>query len=111
MRTIRLTLVILICIVLMILAVANMTPVDLRLAPESVVPGLPSLKSVPLAVIIILALLTGLLLGFLMEFAREAKDRRKLEEKRRLVGQLREENSRLTQRLEAHGDEVGAITQ
>jgi uncharacterized integral membrane protein len=111
MRTIRLVLIIIIALSLMILAFANMTPVDLRLLPESLMPGLPVLTGIPVAVVIIFALFMGLVLGFLMEFVREAKDRRKLAEKRREVGELRDENSRLVQRLEEHGDEIGAITQ
>ena len=99
MRTVRLTIAVLVLLVVMILMAANMTPVELYLAPQKFLPGLPTLKGVPVALIIIVALLTGILVGFLMEFARAAKDRRKLAEKRRELSDLRDENLKLARRL------------
>ncbi len=110
MRTVRLIIAIVLLLIVMILMAANMTPVELFLVPQKILPGLPSLTGVPLALIIICALLTGIVIGFLMEFAREAKDRRQLAEKRTEVGALRDENQKLARRLESHGDEIGALT-
>lgn len=110
MRTVRLVILVLLLVVLMILMAANWTPIELRLAPPQLFPGLPVLSAVPLALVIVAALLAGILIGLLMEFAREAKDRRKLSEKRRQVNELRDENARLVKRLETQGDEIGALT-
>lgn len=108
MRTIRLAVICLILLILMILMAANMTPVDLFLAPPALIPGLPTLPNVPVALIIISSLITGLLLGFLMEFAREHKHRAKLAEKRAELNRLREENTRLTRRMEREGLDLEA---
>lgn len=109
MRTLRLVILVVLLLALMIIMAANWTPVDLHLAPSKVLPGLPVLTGVPLAMVIVAALLAGFIIGLLIEFIREAKDRRKLTEKRREVGSLRDENARLARRLEERGDEIGAI--
>ena len=109
MRTLRLIIAVILLLALMVLMAANMTPVDIHLAPEKLKLGLPMLSQVPLALIIVVTLLVGIIIGFLMEFSREAKDRRSLAEKRREVGELRERNERLSRRLEDQGDEIGAL--
>ena len=110
MRTVRLTIAVVLLVAVMVLMAANMAPVDLYLVPQKFAPGLPYLSNVPLAMVIVATLLVGIIIGFLMEFAREAKDRRSLAEKRREVGELRERNATLTQRLEDQGDEIGALS-
>lgn len=109
MRTIRMVIVVLILVAVMILMAANMTPVDLHLLPEEFAPGMPTLSGVPVALIIVLALLTGILIGLLMEFARESKHRRRLDQKRREVSELRDENAVLAKKLTNQGDEIAAI--
>ncbi|MFK7942228.1 MAG: lipopolysaccharide assembly LapA domain-containing protein [Paracoccaceae bacterium] len=109
MRTIRSVIAILLLIAVAIIMAANMTPVDLHLIPERFAPGLPTLKSVPVALVIVLALLAGILIGFLMEFARETKHRRRLDQKRREVASLRDKNAELSSKLEDEGDEIAAI--
>ena len=109
MQTIRWVIAILILIAVMILMAANMAPVELHLIPERFAPGLPTLPGVPLALIIVVALVAGILIGFLMEFARETKHRRRLSQKRREVASLRDENAILARKLGDQGDEVAAI--
>lgn len=109
MRTIRAVIAILILVAVMILMAANMTPVELHILPERFAPGLPTLQSVPVALIIVVALLAGIVIGFLMEFAREAKHRRRLNLKRREVSELRETNAQLAGKLTHQGDEIAAI--
>ena len=109
MRTLKLAIIILIAICLMVVMTANMTPVNLHLLPERFAPGLPTLQSVPLALIIVVVLVAGIIVGMLMELLRESKFRRRLDEKRREVSTLRDENAKLAQRLAQHGDEVGAL--
>lgn len=110
MRTVRYVIAAIILIAVMVLMAANMTPVDLHILPEEFAPGLPVLAAVPVALIIVVALLTGILIGLLMEFARESKHRRRLDQKRREVSDLREQNAKLARKLTQHGDEVVAIT-
>ena len=110
MRTIRLAIVVFLLVCVMVLMSANMAPVDLHLVPQKLQLGLPYMKGVPLALIIVATLLVGIVIGILMEFAREAKDRRSLAEKRREIGELRERNERLAKRLEDQGDEIGALS-
>ena len=109
MRTVRLVIAALLLLILMVLMAANMTPVELHLLPPKFDLGLPSLKSVPVALIIVCSVLFGIVIGFLMEFARERKHRVKLDQKRAEVGALQDENRRLAKRLERHGDEIGVI--
>lgn len=109
MRTIRMVIAVLILIAVMILMAANMTPVDLHLLPPEFAPGMSTLKAVPVAIIIVISLVAGILIGFLMEFAREAKHRRRLSEKRREVSDLRNENEQLARKLVNEGNEIAAI--
>lgn len=109
MRTIRTVIALLILLGVMILMAANMTPVELHLIPERFAPGLPTLPNVPVALIIVVALLAGIAIGFLMEFARETKHRRRLDQKRREVASLRDENASMARKLTDQGDEIAAI--
>lgn len=108
MRTLKLVIVSILAIVLMIAVAANMAPVSLRIMPEAF--GIDLLQvTVPLSVVIILAALTGLVAGILLEFAREAKHRVNLARKRREIGELREQNTRLVAMLEKHGDDLSLL--
>lgn len=108
MRTLRLVIAGLVLLVLMVLLAANWTWVELRLVPEQMGAGLPSLAA-PLSAVIVAAFAVGFIFGELVEYIREHKHRARLAEKRRQVGTLQEENARLAQRLKAHGDEIGTL--
>ncbi|MEM7424050.1 MAG: LapA family protein [Pseudomonadota bacterium] len=109
MRTIKLIVIAVIAIMLMLVIAANMEPVDLHLLPGAVGIDRFSLPGVPLSIVIISAVLTGFIVGILMEFIREGKHRATLARKRRELGELREENARLSARLEERGDQVALL--
>lgn len=109
MRTLKLIVAVLLAIALMVIAAANMQPVDLRLLPHQLGLDAASAHDVPLALVIIAALAVGFLVGELVEFTRERKHRAQLAEKRREIGRLREENDRLNRRLGTKNDELALI--
>ena len=110
MRTVKYAIILLIAIALMVVMAANMTPVELHLIPERFAPGLPTLPGIPIALVIVVAFLAGIIFGLLMEYVREGKHRRRLNEKRREVSDLRDTNAKLAKRLTDKGDDVAAIT-
>ena len=109
MRTIKLVFLVVIALVLMLVLSANMAPVDLHLLPGALGINLFSLTGVPLSIVIVVAVLTGFLIGLLMEYLREGKHRANLARKRRELGTLREENARLAARVEEKGDDLAML--
>ncbi|MEM0987973.1 MAG: LapA family protein [Pseudomonadota bacterium] len=109
MRTLKYSMIAAIGIALILVMSANWTVVDLHLLPSAFAPGLPMLPGVPLTLIIVTAFFGGLVIGMLMELIRESKHRRRLDQKRREVADLRDENTRLTRRLSQLGDDVTAL--
>ena len=109
MRTIRYAIAVVIGLAVMLILAANMSPVDLHIVPAAL--GIPffSLSGIPLALVIVLALLVGIFFGLLIEFFRESKHRAKLAEKRRELARLRDENERLAQRLGEDPEELSLI--
>lgn len=107
MRFIRLMILTLLGAALVVLGVANMAPIDLYLAPQEILPGEEYvLRDIPLALVIFVAVVLGVVIGELLEYLREAKDRRQAAEKRREVGQLRQEVGRLSARLGDNDDDL-----
>ena len=106
MRTIKFILLVLIAFAMMLIMAANMAPVDLHIIPQAL--GIPffSLQGVPLALVIVLALLIGVVVGLLVEYIREGKHRHRLEEKRKEIARLRAENAQLAERLGADVEEM-----
>lgn len=109
MRTIRSVVSLALGLCLMLIVAANMTPVDLYLLPSVLGMADVGLKGIPLAMVIVAALLAGILVGVLVEFAREAKYRGMLEEKRKEIAQLREENARLIARFGAEAEDLALL--
>ncbi|MBK0400471.1 DUF1049 domain-containing protein [Limibaculum sp. M0105] len=87
-----------ICVALVILGVANMAPVDLHLLPASIVKTDLVLTGVPLAAVILVAILVGVVLGELFEWLREHKHRRRASERSREVERLKGEIAALKRR-------------
>ena len=109
MRTIKLVIAAALAVSLMVIVAANMTPVDLRLLPDAFGIEVLRLTAVPLSMVIVIAALTGLLVGYLLEYAREAKHRANLARKRRELGELRDQNTRLIAMLEKHGEDLSLL--
>jgi uncharacterized integral membrane protein len=99
MRYLRYALLALIGVTIIVAAVANRNPVTVRLLPEEIDAGGVGAISLPVFAVILASVITGLVLGFVLEWIREAKHRRKIDEKRREVGALRQEVSRLSDQV------------
>ena len=106
MRTLKLIVMALIVLALVLVMTANMAPVSLRLTPEILGLDILILPEVPLAVVIIASVLVGFLWGMLLEYVREGKHRKRLDQTRRELGALREENDQLAAKL---GDEAADL--
>ncbi|MEM1344909.1 MAG: LapA family protein [Pseudomonadota bacterium] len=84
---------------MVLVGVANMAPVDIYLLPPEI--GGPDLvlRAVPLSVVMLGAAVGGILIGYLLEWLREAHHRRLAAERKREVNRLRGELARLGSRL------------
>lgn len=108
MRTIKSVLLIVIAVIVMLVMAANMASVELNLLPRALAAGGWSIKA-PLAGVIVVSVLTGILLGFLIEYLREAKHRRRLGENRSEIARLKAENARLSKQAGGHGDDLPGL--
>ena len=109
MRTVKLIVLGLLAVILITLGVANMAAVELYLLPAALFGDSFSIKGLPLAVVILAAVLMGILAGLVIEFMREHKQRRVAEEKRREIVRLRQEVTRLRTKLGDREDELPRI--
>ncbi len=109
MRTIKLVILTIVGVALMLVLAANMAPVDLHLLLGALGVNASSLTGVPLSLVIVVAVVTGFLVGLIIEYLREGKHRANLSRKRREISELREENTRLAQRLKDQGVELSVI--
>ena len=106
MRTIKLIVLGVLAAALIVLGVANMAPVDLYLLPPALFGERYGLTGIPLAVVLLAAVLAGIVIGQIIEFLRERKHRRLAEEKRREIIELRREIARLRGQLGERADEL-----
>lgn len=106
MRTIKLILLALILIAIVILAVANREPVTLHLTPQGLASIVQHSVTLPLYAVGLLSILTGLVLGYILEWLREHKHRRRAAEKAREAAALDRENARLRRQTGAGEDDV-----
>ena len=109
MRTIKTIVLGLLAAALIILGVANMSPVDLYLLPRSIFGEGWGISGIPLAVVILAAVLGGIVIGQLVEYIRERKHRRVADQKRREIVELRREVARLRGELSERGEELPRI--
>jgi uncharacterized integral membrane protein len=109
MQTIKLIVLGLMAAILIALGVANMAAVDLYLLPAKLFGDAVSIKRIPLAVVILAAVLLGILVGLVIEYLREHKHRRMAEEKRREIVELRQEVTRLRAKVGSQGDDLPRI--
>lgn len=109
MRTIKLILLALILVVVVVLALANRQAVTLNLLPEGLSGILPASREVPLYLVSLVSIGVGLLLGYILEWLREHKHRRRAAEKAREAAQLNREVDRLRKQTTKHEDDVLAL--
>ncbi|MEM7238373.1 MAG: LapA family protein [Pseudomonadota bacterium] len=92
MRFLKTLVLLIIGLCLVVLGVGNMAPVDLHLLPPQVAPGSEfSLKSIPLAAVIMASVLLGLVIGQILEWIREGRHRRVSNDRGRELARLRNE--------------------
>ncbi|MEL6198541.1 MAG: LapA family protein [Pseudomonadota bacterium] len=94
-RLVRYAVLLLICVVLVVVGVANMQGVTLHLLPEGILASPPSLPGVPLSLVILAAMLLGFIVGEIFEWVRETKFRREVKTRGKEIQHLRAENARL----------------
>jgi uncharacterized integral membrane protein len=109
MQTVKLIVLGLLAVILITLGVANMAAVELYLLPAALFGDSFSIKGLPLAVVILAAVLMGILAGLVIEFMREHKQRSVAAEKRREIVRLRQEVTRLRTKLGDREDELPRI--
>ena len=100
LKAIKMVVLVLLALVLVVVGVANMTPVDLHLLPPAIGAGRYTLHQIPLIAVILVSILIGFLIGELVEWAREHKHRRTARQKRREAEALARENESLKRRLQ-----------
>ena len=109
MHTIKMVVLALIAGALILVGVANMAAVDLYLLPVPLFGDAYSIKGIPLAVVILAAVLLGVIVGLFIEWLREYKHRRTAEDKRREIVELRQEIARLRSKLGDRADDLPRI--
>ena len=77
MRTIKLILLALILVAIVVLSLANRESVVLNLLPEGMSGIMPLSLEVPLFVLSLVSILVGMVLGYLLEWFREHKHRKR----------------------------------
>lgn len=88
MRTVRLILLLLILAVIVVLSLANRDPITLYLMPAGMSSMTQATLQLPLFVFGLGAVLLGMVLGYLLEWRREHKHRRRATAKTREAAQL-----------------------
>ncbi len=95
-----------IMLAIVLVALANRDSVTLELLPAPLFALFPVSVKLPLFVVILLAVLSGLLIGYVLEWLREAKHRRRASEKAREASRLEREVSQLKKTTMSERDEI-----
>lgn len=109
MRTLKLILLCVILLLIVVLALANRGPVTLHLLPEGMARVMPLAVEVPLFVVSLVSIGVGMVIGYLLEWLREHKHRRRASQKAREAAQARHEVERLRKESGRHEDDVLAL--
>jgi putative membrane protein len=109
MRTLKLILLCLILLLIVVLALANRGPVTLHVLPEGMARVMPLSIEVPLFVVSLVSIGVGMVIGYLLEWLREHKHRRRASLKAREAAQAQREVDRLRKETGRPEDDVLAI--
>jgi uncharacterized integral membrane protein len=109
MRTLKLLLLGLILVAIVVLSLANRATVTLNLLPEGMARVLPVSVNLPLYQVILASILVGLFIGYLLEWLREHKHRRRAARKTREAAELNREMERLRRDAGKPKDDVLAL--
>lgn len=106
MRTLKYLILAVIMLVLVVVALANRELVTLNLLPTDMARVMPVSVQVPLFVVGLAGVVVGMLIGYLFEWRREHKHRRRASEKAREAHRLSTEMERLRKSTGKHEDDV-----
>lgn len=109
MRTVKLLVLGLILVVLVVLALANRDVVTLNLLPPGMARVMPVSVQLPLFVVSLLSIVVGMVIGYLLEWLREHKHRRRASQKAREAARLNDEVDRLRRKSGKGDDDVLAL--
>ncbi len=109
MRTLKLILLGVILIALVVLALANREVVTLHLLPEGIAQVMPISVRLPLFVVVLLSAVAGVVIGYLFEWLREHKYRRRATQKSREAERLSAEVDRMRRAAGRAEDDVLAL--
>ncbi|MEO0389280.1 MAG: LapA family protein, partial [Pseudomonadota bacterium] len=94
---------------IVILSLANRETVTVNLLPQGLSDVYVWSMDIPLYLVSLASILTGLMIGYVLEWLRESKHRRMAVEKRREASQLASEVDKLRKQHLSEEDEVLAI--
>lgn len=106
MRVLKYLILAVIMVVLVVVALANRAPVTLNLLPTDMARVMPLSVQVPLFVVGLGGVVVGMLIGYLFEWRREHKHRRRASEKTKEAKRLNAEMDRLRKTTGKHEDDV-----
>ena len=109
MRYLRYSFYAVLMLALILLALANREVVTLALLPEQLSGIFPATIKLPLYVVILLSMLTGLLVGYVLEYFREHKLRREAAIKKREAADLARQVDTLKKQAGTEDDDVLAL--
>jgi uncharacterized integral membrane protein len=109
MRTLKYLLLALILVCLVVLSLANRDVVTMHLLPDGMARVMPLSVQVPLFVVVLLSVLVGMVIGYLLEWLREHKHRRRASLKTREAARLTGEVDRLRKQSGKPEDDVLAL--
>ncbi|RMF39348.1 MAG: DUF1049 domain-containing protein [Alphaproteobacteria bacterium] len=109
MRYVRYLLLAVILVFVVLLALANRGFVTLRLMPDALGGLFQRSVEMPLFLVILLALLLGVALGYVLEWGREMRQRREAAQARRRIQELERELAELRSQRGEVKDEVLAL--
>ncbi len=111
MRILKTIILAVIAVILVAIALANAQTVTLRLLPDAMAGflGFTWTLTLPMFVVILLAVGIGLLIGFFWEFAREHKHRAAARSERRDRESLEKEMKRMKSQRTERGDDIIAL--
>ena len=109
MRYLRYSFYAVLMVVLVMLALANRQVVTLAVLPEQLSSILPVSIQLPMFVVIMLSMLGGLLVGYVLEYFREHKQRREAAVRKREVDILAREVDALKKQAGTEEDDVLAL--
>ncbi|MBE9476754.1 MAG: LapA family protein [Proteobacteria bacterium] len=100
-----------VALVLIVVAIANRQPVELKLLPEDLAAFVPFAGqiTIPLFLVIFGSILVGLLIGFIWEYLREFKIRNDLSKTNRQMKHLEREVGKLREKTGEGKDEILAL--